>query len=135
MSHKQVSSQPTDRSKTAALLSPKQLEQLRGALGAKKAELLSACEEHAEEAAEAEVMPGDVVDLAEGVIEDRQRAALDEHDRALLAEVERALEKIDAGTYGVSEKSGRPIPFARLSVLPWTRYDVEDAAGLERVPS
>jgi DnaK suppressor protein len=35
-----------------------------------------------------------------------------------LARVERALARIDAGTYGVSEVSGKPIPRNRLEVLP-----------------
>ena len=125
-------SRPGDHGRPRAAhstLSPIQLEQLRTALDAKKKELLRACEEHEAEAQESEAVEGDAADLAEGVIEDRQRAALDEHDRSILGEVERALAKMHAGTYGVSEKSGRPIPFARLRALPWTRYDLEDAGG------
>ena len=45
--------------------------------------------------------------------------------RAQLAEVEHALAKFDAGTYGICERCGRPIPLARLRVLPEARYDVE----------
>lgn len=52
------------------------------------------------------------------------------HDR--LADVERALGKLDAGTYGVCEECGRPIPLARLKILPWARYDVEHQAAFER---
>jgi RNA polymerase-binding transcription factor DksA len=42
-----------------------------------------------------------------------------------LAEVEHALAKFDTGTYGICERCGRPIPLARLRVLPEARYDVE----------
>jgi DnaK suppressor protein len=35
-----------------------------------------------------------------------------------LARVERALEKIDAGTYGLSDVSGKPIPIERLEAIP-----------------
>jgi DnaK suppressor protein len=42
-----------------------------------------------------------------------------------LAEEEHALAKFDAGTYGFCERCGRPIPLARLRVLPEARYDVE----------
>jgi DnaK suppressor protein len=35
-----------------------------------------------------------------------------------LARVERALEKIDAGTYGLSDVSGNPIPIERLEAIP-----------------
>jgi RNA polymerase-binding transcription factor DksA len=42
-----------------------------------------------------------------------------------LANVERALDKFDAGTYGIGELSGLPIPLARLRVVPWARDRVE----------
>jgi RNA polymerase-binding transcription factor DksA len=38
--------------------------------------------------------------------------------RAELARVDRALARIAAGTYGVSEVSGKPIPRERLEALP-----------------
>jgi DnaK suppressor protein len=112
-------------------LSAAQREQLRRALETKKAQLLLACEEREEEVTGGEVDAGDEADVAEGVIEDRQRAALDEHDRALLGEIEHALARIDAGNYGVSEKSGRPIRFERLLAVPWARYDTDEAERAE----
>jgi RNA polymerase-binding transcription factor DksA len=42
-----------------------------------------------------------------------------------LEEVEHALAKFATRTYGVCERCGRPIPLARLRVLPEARYDVE----------
>jgi RNA polymerase-binding transcription factor DksA len=42
-----------------------------------------------------------------------------------LGEIEHALAKFATGTYGVCERCGRPIPLARLRVLPEARYDVE----------
>jgi DnaK suppressor protein len=48
-----------------------------------------------------------------------------------LANVERALAKFDAGTYGIGELSGRPIPLARLRVVPWARDTVEYEDQLE----
>jgi DnaK suppressor protein len=50
---------------------------------------------------------------------------LEERERPLLAEVERALEKVPQGRYGVSEKTGKPIPYERLAAVPWAR----DAMG------
>ena len=44
-----------------------------------------------------------------------------ERERLLLAEVERALERLRAGTYGVDEETGDPIPYERLSAIPWAR--------------
>jgi DnaK suppressor protein len=40
------------------------------------------------------------------------------HDIERLARVERALAKIEAGTYGVSDLSGLPIPRDRLEAVP-----------------
>jgi len=59
----------------------------------------------------------------------------------VLAEIERALKKFDAGTYGICEDTGEPIPEARLEALPYARYTVKaqekrEAAGTIRpVPS
>jgi RNA polymerase-binding transcription factor DksA len=41
-----------------------------------------------------------------------------ELDAQQLAQVKKALARIDAGTYGVSEVSGKPIPIARLEAVP-----------------
>ena len=35
-----------------------------------------------------------------------------------LAQINKALERIDHGTYGISEVSGKPIPLARLEAVP-----------------
>lgn len=35
------------------------------------------------------------------------------------AQVERALERIERGTYGVSEVSGKPFPIDRLQAAPY----------------
>jgi len=43
-----------------------------------------------------------------------------------LTDIERALQKIDAGTYGVSESSGAPIPIERLEAYPEARDTLEE---------
>jgi RNA polymerase-binding transcription factor DksA len=48
-----------------------------------------------------------------------------------LDEVEHALTKFATGTYGICERCGRPIPLARLRVLPEARYDVEYEEDVE----
>jgi DnaK suppressor protein len=45
---------------------------------------------------------------------------------ARLDDIERALQKIDAGTYGVSESSGAPIPRERLEAYPEARDTLEE---------
>ena len=53
-------------------------------------------------------------------------------DQDALYEVEAAMKRILDGTYGICEQTGRPIPAARLKVLPWTRFRKEVASRLER---
>jgi DnaK suppressor protein len=49
-----------------------------------------------------------------------------------LYEIDEALKRLEAGTYGICEMSGKPIPHARLEALPFTRYTVECQAELEK---
>lgn len=49
-----------------------------------------------------------------------------------LYEIEEALKRIELGTYGICEISGKEIPKARLEALPFARYTVECQAEIER---
>jgi RNA polymerase-binding transcription factor DksA len=62
---------------------------------------------------------GDVEDEANLLYE--READIDENarDREELAQVARALARIERGTYGVSEVSGKPIPIDRLEAAPY----------------
>jgi DnaK suppressor protein len=53
-------------------------------------------------------------------------------DAARLARVSRALEKIDEGTYGFSDVSGKPIPDERLEAMPEAVNTVQEQAASER---
>lgn len=53
-------------------------------------------------------------------------------DQDAIYEIEEALKRIEKGTYGVCELTGKPIPRARLDAIPWTRFTVEAQAQLER---
>lgn len=53
-------------------------------------------------------------------------------DRKLIKEIGEALKRIDAGTYGVCELTGKPIKLERLEELPWARYSIEAQRELER---
>ncbi|HEY5707114.1 MAG TPA: TraR/DksA C4-type zinc finger protein [Terrimicrobiaceae bacterium] len=49
-----------------------------------------------------------------------------------LYEIDEALKRIENGSYGICEMSGKSIPHARLEALPFTRYTVECQAELEK---
>lgn len=53
-------------------------------------------------------------------------------DRQLLREIEAALQRINDGSYGVCEMTGKPINPERLEELPWARYSIEAAREIER---
>ena len=53
-------------------------------------------------------------------------------DQDAIYEIEEALKRIEKGTYGVCELTGKNIPKARLDAIPWTRFTVEAQAQLER---
>ena len=49
-----------------------------------------------------------------------------------LYEIDEALKRIELGTYGKCEMSGKPIPRARLEAIPFARFTVECQSQLER---
>ena len=88
-------------------------------------------------------------ELAAGILEPLESFSMDmadqatdqfDHDMALglvsaeqdtLFEIEAALSRIRAGTYGLCEATGNPIPAVRLRAIPWTRFSVEAEEQLE----
>jgi RNA polymerase-binding transcription factor DksA len=69
-------------------------------------------------------------------------AATDSFDRDLvlglvsfeqegLYEIDAALKRIEDGTYGICELTGKPIPWERLAAIPWTRFSIEAENQLE----
>ena len=105
-----------------------QLEELRELLMRKRTELERMLPRPDQDAPDSEPDPVDVA-TAQSMLDDS--TGLASHAEALLREVHRALEKIDAGTYGVSELSGEPIAFARLKSVPWARLTVEEESERE----
>lgn len=70
--------------------------------------------------------------------DDAQRMAQDEINESLsnanyqrIGYIQRALQKIDEGTYGLSDESGDPIPKARLEAMPEAIYTVEEQGRRE----
>lgn len=76
---------------------------------------------------------------AEEIEDDAQRLAQSEVDGTIdaveeqrLRAIERALEKIDEGTYGLSELSGDPIPKPRLEAMPEALLTIQEEEARER---
>ena len=49
-----------------------------------------------------------------------------------LYEIDEALKRVELGTYGTCEMSGKPINHERLEAIPFTRFTVECQSQLER---
>ncbi|MFS0559574.1 hypothetical protein AB1K91_02425 [Terribacillus sp. 179-K 1B1 HS] len=63
---------------------------------------------------------------------DRETAqTLKESARERLRDIEDALDRIEEGSYGLSEKSGKPIPEERLEAEPTARLLVEEQEEIE----
>ena len=76
--------------------------------------------------------PGDIVDIAEKQISSDITNSISDLERIKLQEIEIALEKMKKGNYGICEGTGKLIPEARLSHIPWTKYSTEFAEMLEQ---
>ena len=53
-------------------------------------------------------------------------------DQDVIYEIEEALKRIEKGTFGLCELTGKPIPLPRLNAIPWTRFRVDAQSELER---
>ncbi|MBV9950161.1 MAG: TraR/DksA family transcriptional regulator [Myxococcales bacterium] len=119
-------------SQSPAELTPAQLAKLRARLLAERDRLR---EDHAQSLSPLRE-PGepfaDAMDSAESSLEQHEALGRSARDRRLLVEVEHAIEKIQAGTYGVSEVSGEPLGYARLEAVPWARLSTEEQELAER---
>ena len=67
-------------------------------------------------------------ELADAELEE----GLAEQLREELEAIERAEQRLADGTYGLSVESGKPIPDARLELIPWAERTAEEQAAFER---
>lgn len=118
-------------------LDAKFLDAQRDLLREERASLLGQAESLEGEAAALmeDLDPGDVQfddESGEGdtmVVERERDLALSAQARQLVVEIDAALLRIEAGTYGYSLVSGKPIPRDRLKAIPWATELVEEKVG------
>ncbi|MGC8667657.1 MAG: TraR/DksA C4-type zinc finger protein [Chthonomonadales bacterium] len=70
-------------------------------------------------------------DYGTELYEREKDVALAQNVDGILAQVNDALVKLDAGTYGVCDRCGAPIPEARLDVVPYAALCVTCQARIE----
>jgi len=76
-------------------------------------------------------MPIHMADIGTDNYEQEFVLGLMDSERRLLREIDDALQRIEEGTYGICEGTGKTIPKARLEAQPWARYRIEYARMLE----
>jgi len=77
-------------------------------------------------------LPIHMADMGTDNYEQEFTLGLVEKDRNLLREINAALGKIQNGTFGICEGTGKPIGRPRLEAQPWARFSIEHARSLER---
>ena len=131
---------PTDGKprKNLAGLTPKELEFYRDLILAKRREILGDMTSMELEALRSSGggtnlsnLPLHMADMGTDNYEQEFTLGLMEKDRKLMRDLNDALAKIQNGTYGICEGTGKPISKARLEAQPWARYSIEYARKLE----
>ena len=124
--------------KNQAGLHKKELEHFRDLLLAKRRELLGDVSSMEDEAlrnagnSNLSNLPIHMADMGTDNYEQEFTLGLVEKDRNLLREINSALSKIQTGTFGICEGTGKPISMPRLEAQPWTRFSIEYARRLEQ---
>jgi DnaK suppressor protein len=55
----------------------------------------------------------------------RARGMVDQHQH-IINEIDAALRRLRNGSYGIGEKTGEPIAYDRLMLIPWARTAADD---------
>lgn len=111
----------------------KLIEELKELLLEKKNELLEKLNQWEDPSSPSGLKEmGDIADMASEINNEALASVLTENEIDTLKDIEKALEKMDNGTYGICEGTGKKIPQARLRAIPWTRYSIEYAEKLSK---
>lgn len=105
-------------------------ERARELLAAERAEVQALLREvsgSSEDDSDADEELGDSSDDADALESEGVDNAIESSLRERLAAVERAEHRLAEGKYGLSVRSGQPIPDARLEVAPTAELTVEEA--------
>ena len=107
-----------------AAITRSQLDELANDLAQKRQELEGRVAELDQEiVAKDDCSLADAAD-AGSLQENRLRArSMAAQHRSIISEIDAAIRRIGNGSYGVSEITGEPIPYARLKLIPWARTE------------
>ena len=121
-------------------LTKKELDDLRSRLLTERQELqeqLTTLEENTFAASQSD-MSGEVAfddetaDAGTATFERERDLSIENNVRDLLAKIGRALQRMDANTYGLCDRCGKPIEKARIKALPYVDLCIKDAQAQSR---
>jgi len=110
-------------------LTPEDINRFRERLEAERAAIesrIGARNRDIQETVEEESGVGDSVDESLRIYDREDEEDANDVDQENLEQVKRALERIDSGTYGLSEVSGKQIPIERLEAVPYATTLVDE---------
>jgi RNA polymerase-binding transcription factor DksA len=131
-----VRAQATPRSP----LTKKELDELRERLLSERVELeeqLATLEENTFAASQSD-MSGEVAfddetaDAGTATFERERDLSIENNVKDLLSKIDRAMRRMDAGTYGLCDRCGKPIEKARIKALPYVDLCIKDAQAQSR---
>jgi len=120
--------------------SKKELDELRQRLEAERAELqvqLTTIEETSFATSQSD-LSGEVsfdeenADAGTFTFERERDLSIENNVRDLMGKIDRALARMEAGTYGICSRCGKPIEKARLKALPYADLCIKDAQAQSR---
>ena len=122
-----------------AKLTAKELEELRARLLEERAHLEQQLATIVDEsfAATQSDISGDVglddesADAGTATFEREKDLSIENNVRDLLRKIEGTLKRMDAGTYGLCDRCGKPIEKARIKALPYAELCIKDAQAAQ----
>ena len=123
-----------------AKLTAKEIADLRARLLAERDELneqLTTIEDETFAATQSD-LSGDVglddesADAGTATFEREKDLSIENNVRDLLQKIDRAMKRMDAGTYGICDRCGKPIEKARIKALPYVDLCIKDAQARSR---
>jgi RNA polymerase-binding protein DksA len=124
------------KSEKAVSLSKSDLQYFRNLLLEKRREILGDVGSMESEAfkggSNLSNMPIHMADVGTDNFEQEFTLGLIESERQILREIQDALARVDDGTFGICQGTGKPIPRVRLEAVPWAKYTIEYSRMLEQ---
>ena len=135
-----TASKAAKSAKPKSTLTVKELEELRERLVTERRELqtqLETLEENTFAASQSDItgevaFDDETADAGTATFERERDLSIGNNVRDLLAKIDRALGRMDAGTYGLCDRCGRPIEKARIKALPYVDLCIKDAQAQSR---